>query len=791
VQFSGEFRFDDAARIVPYLHELGITDLYASPLLKARAGSTHGYDVTDPTRLNPEIGSPDEFEELVRTLHDHQMGLLLDIVPNHMAASLENPWWFDVLEKGETSSYASFFDIDWATKRVLLPILDKPYGEALKSHELTLRVVNGRPVLQYYEQRLPIAGGGESLNLEAVARVLSQQHYRLAFWRKATDSINYRRFFDVSDLIGVRVEEDSVFQATHGFVLRLLEEGKVTGLRIDHIDGLIDPDRYLQRLPNTYVAVEKILGGDEELPPSWRTQGTTGYDFLNVLNGAFVHRPGFESLTRTFREFTRTRESPLEAFRSRKHQVMNELFAGEVNALVNRLAELARKDRHARNLTVEELKSALTEVTACLPVYRTYIHNLEVSESDRTRIQDALALASRLQESPAGTFLRRVLLLEPSWYLMDQRTAYLDFVMRWQQFTGPVMAKGLEDTAFYVQNALISVNEVGGDCHGPGSYLGIEEFHRRNLMRRDHWPYSMNTSSTHDTKRSEDVRARINVLSELPEEWALNLRRWSRMNPSDTAPDASEQVLIYQSLLGVWPISPQRLKQFITKALREAKIHTSWTRVDETYERRVMAFLDRILESPAFLRSFSRFQKKIAHFGARSSLSQLLLKITSPGVPDFDQGTEAWDLSLADPDNRRPVDFPANIAVLEQLKKRSRPSELLKTWADGRIKMYMTWKALSFRREHQNLFLHGEYIPLKTYGSHQEHIIAFARRLEKDWAIVAVPRLLAKLGRNAWDDTGIEFPPEAPRDWVNVFTEEMPNLNSFPYLLLTPDPSKK
>jgi (1->4)-alpha-D-glucan 1-alpha-D-glucosylmutase len=766
LQFNRDFRFADAIRLVHYLHDLGITDLYASPIFKARPGSTHGYDVTDPTQINPEIGTPEEFNQLVEALQAKGMGLVLDIVPNHMAAGVENPWWFDVLEKGQDSPYAGFFDVNWESKKVMLPILGRPYGEVLENDELVVKIENGRPVLQYYEQRLPIAAGAENLNVD---QVLSRQHYRLAFWRKAADGINYRRFFDISDLVGLRTERDEVFEATHGYVLRLVDEGKVTGLRIDHIDGLLDPKAYLDRLPGVYVVTEKILAGNEQLPCDWRTHGTTGYDFLDFVNGAFIDREGYHELERIYSEFTDSTATYTDVFRQRKRQVMRELFAGEVAALVHRLCELAEEDRHARDLATEELKEAFVSVTAALPVYRTYIREESISETDRARIEDAIAVSGN---GPALDFLRRVLLVNPAWYLQNRKPDYLDFVMRWQQFTGPVMAKGLEDTTFYVHNPLVSVNEVGGDSNGPEVYFGVDEFHRRNLARRARWPQTMNASSTHDTKRSEDARTRINVLSELPKDWERCLKRWARWNPTDLAPN--EQVLIYQSMLGAWPIEADRLKEYLTKALREGKTHSSWINVNEDYEQRALSFVDSLYANERFLKDFTRFEEKIAYFGALASLAQLVLKITSPGVPDFYRGTDVWDLSLADPDNRRPLDFNSRVSMLEELKTGARPADLLKHWSDGRLKLWATWKLLNFRRDHSDLFLHGEYIPLHVSGPRSDHVIAFARRLHDDWCVVAVPRLLAKLGRaeRIWKDTSIELPPEAPSQWRNVLTEE-------------------
>jgi (1->4)-alpha-D-glucan 1-alpha-D-glucosylmutase len=776
LQFNKEFRFTDALRILDYLHDLGITDVYASPILKAKAGSGHGYDVTDPSQINPEIGTPDEFDQLCRAIHDRGMALLVDIVPNHMAASLENPWWFDVLERGEASPYAEFFDVNWASRKVLLPILATSYGEALENREFQIRLENGRPVLLYREQKLPLAAGAESLSYESVDPVLSRQHYRLAYWRKAADAINYRRFFDINDLVGLRAERDDVFHATHQLILQLVEEGKIDGIRIDHIDGLRDPKRYLERLPNVYVSVEKILAGNEQLPRDWRTQGTTGYDFTNYVNGVFIDREGYLKVEHTYARITGDRATYKQVFRDRKRQVMRELFPGEVQALVHRLTELAEADRHARDLKTDDLQEALVAVTACLPVYRTYIRDEQIPEEDRAHIEDSIQAAGK---GPQLDFLRRVLLIEPAWYLQHQKSDYLDFVMRWQQFTGPVMAKGLEDTAFYAHSPLVSVNEVGGDSNGPEIYFGVEEFHRRNMMRRRHWPHTMNATSTHDTKRSEDVRARINVLSEFPDQWRRSLRRWMRMNPSKQAPDTAEQIFIYESMLGAWPIEVERLKEYVTKSLREAKTHTTWINIDEDYEASVMAFIDSLYSNDAFLAHFSRLQRNVAYFGALSSLSQLVLKITSPGIPDFYRGTEIWDLTLADPDNRRPMDFSLRAAMLRRLSNgTSDVAALLEQWPDGRLKMYITYKLLGFRRRHSDLLLQGEYIRLQVRGARAKHIVAFARRHDREWSITAVPRLCGMLtqagspplGKKVWKDTEIALPPEVPVSWSNELT---------------------
>jgi (1->4)-alpha-D-glucan 1-alpha-D-glucosylmutase len=789
VQFNREFRFSDAGKIVDYLHALGITDLYASPILKARPGSAHGYDVIDPTTLNPEIGAREEFDEFCSALQARGMGLLVDVVPNHMAANIDNPWWFDVLEKGPASLYARFFDVDWKARKILLPILATPYGEALDNRELVLRIENGQPLLQYYGYKLPIAAGAEHLGVESLDRILSQQHYRLTYWRKATDGTNYRRFFDINDLVSLRAELDEVFQATHSYVLELLKEGQITGLRIDHIDGLLEPANYLARLPETYVVSEKILAGHEQLPCEWRTQGTTGYDFMNFVNGIFVDEKGFRSLEQIYVDYTGCTKTLQEVCRECKIQVMKQLFAGELNGLVNRLVKLAEDDRHARDIGTENLRQAFIAVTAYLPVYRTYIASEQVSKTDRATIENTIAAAGK---GDAFDFLRRVLFVQPAWYLQDRKPEYLDFVRRWQQFTGPVMAKGLEDTTFYRNNPLISLNEVGGDCEDPATYFGVEQFHRRNLARHASWPHTLNATSTHDTKRSEDVRARIDVLSEVPKEWARFLARRKRSRLRGT-PAANEEILIYQTMLGAWPIDEERLKQYVIKALREGKAHTNWIDINESYERGALSFLHSLYTDDRFWRDFLRLQKTVGYFGALNSLSQLILKVISPGVPDFYQGTEVWDLSLADPDNRRPVDFTSRAAMLADLATGANLPALRDNLADGHLKLYVTSRLLHFRRQQPDLFREGGYVPLRVTGARSNHIIAFARRLHGQWCIVAVPRLCASLtragsapvGKKVWRDTQIEMPADMPKRAKDILTSQEADSNRIADLFRT------
>lgn len=854
LQFHRDFGFAEARKLVPFLHDLGISDLYASPIFAARSGSAHGYDVVDPTRLNPELGAEDEFERLCAALQERGMGLLLDIVPNHMAASEENRWWRDVLRNGRASPYASFFDIDWEPARaelrgkVLLPILGEPYRGALESGAFRVERNEEEFCLRYHHRSLPLSPASvERLRAECAEtgvsmdevlrelngelgvpesfsrldRLLSEQHYRLAFWRVAGEEINYRRFFDISDLVSLRMEDPDTFEKTHVLVFRLADAGRVTGLRIDHIDGLHDPEGYLtalqsrltgsEREPHFFILTEKILGEDEELPASWPVAGTTGYDYLNILTRLFVDERGAAELERLYTAFTGT-ETPFgTVVYQQKKRVMRELFAGEVRTLAERLGFLAAADRHGRDLTRAELERALVEVTACLPVYRTYIRDFTVRDADMAYIKRATTEAvHRSPEcTPAVDFLKRVLLLEVGPSLPDeQQRERLRFVMRWQQFTGPIMAKGFEDTALYIYHRLVSLNEVGGKPDSTG--LTVSAFHRLNKVRRERRPHGMNAGSTHDSKRSEDVRARINVLSEIPAAWAARVHRWREWNASQKrvlngrpVPDANTELLIYQTLVGAWPLREadipafgERLRAYLEKAEREAKIHTSWLHPDPAYEEAVGAFVSAILEPGGdnrFLSDFLRFQQYIALDGAVNSLAQVLLKVTAPGFPDFYQGSEVWNLTLVDPDNRRPVDFAAHARLLAALRDQEKGGtlplvrEILAGWPDGRVKLYLTYKALHFRREHQSMFAQGEYLPVETAGRAREHVCAFMRRLDAKCSLTVVPRLTARLrhtgddlpenrfplGEEVWGDTALVLPEAVPSRWRNVLTGEL------------------
>jgi (1->4)-alpha-D-glucan 1-alpha-D-glucosylmutase len=908
VQFNKDFRFLDCRDIVPYLHALGIGALYSSPRFRARRGSEHGYDVASPLRVNSELGTDEEFNDLCAKLRNYNLGLILDIVPNHMAASHENPWWTDVLEHGPASPYAHYFDIDWRpivsksaflqNDKILLPILGDLYGNILQRGEITLDIDETGFFLRYWERKLPLdpatwdpilaawlehiqrdikrkreakttldhirrlvqaipprtstspadvsrrlrdaftAQQGAFLlyrdylearmAIEAALREISEdkarlhaileaQGYRLAFWKIAYEEINYRRFFDINDLVCLRVEEEDVFDARHQVILELLAEGKVTGLRVDHVDGLLDPETYLNRLQTkasrvspenpVYLIVEKILGREEQLSTEWPTCGTTGYEFLSAVNDLLIDNSGLRELETIYAEFTGQIETFSDVSYQRNKQVIWQLFTAEAHALGHHLGRLAAQDWLARDVPMTELLDALVETTACLPIYRTYIRTTTLGDHDRNYIHHALAMARRRTTEaeigdPAFEFLRRVLLIEPSGDNPKLPDDYLHFVMRWQQFSGPVMAKGLEDTAGYVHNSLISRNEVGTDPVRNNPPLDIPGFHRFLEQRAQLWPHSLNTTSTHDTKRSEDVRARLHVLSEIPGDWKTALTRWRRLNQPFrssvkglSVPAPEEEVLLYQTLLGSWPLDsaeeesfPARVAEFLLKAAREAKTYTAWVLPDENHEKALLRFADKVLnhEHTAFRRDFLRLQRKLAFHGAINSLAQLLLKITAPGLPDFYQGCELWDFSMVDPDNRRPVDFRHRIQMLEDTRRehgngsRRFFSQLLKHWQDGRIKLFLSDRALDFRRANASLYQQGQYIPLETFGPHQQSLCAFTRRLDNQWAITLVPRLTTRLaptgrwplGETIWLDTSVELPADAPDRWHNTLTGE-------------------
>jgi (1->4)-alpha-D-glucan 1-alpha-D-glucosylmutase len=814
LQINEAFTLDDARRIVPYLARLGISDLYLSPIFEARPGSTHGYDVTDPTRIRAAIGGDPALRELADEVQRHDMGILLDIVPNHMAASPHNPWWRDVLEHGRRSPYAHFFDIDWdaAAGRLQLPILGDTLENVLERGELTIDAESSE--LVYFETRLPLAAGSlgdrRSLEPRAIRGILERQHYELAFWRTASERMNYRRFFDITDLAAVRVEDSAVFDATHSLIRTLAAAGIVTGLRIDHVDGLRDPAGYLQMLRRrvrgpagepVYTVVEKILERDERLPADWACEGTTGYEFLNLASGLLIHPDGYHRLDEFYLRLTADARPFNELVREKKLLVMERLFGSEVSALGRSLAELT-------GLDVQAATDAVIQVSASMGVYRTYTRSRSVRPEDRERIEEAVADARSRNPGAAAALdgLRRVALLETA----PVNESTLDWVMRWQQLTGPVMAKGFEDTALYCHNALLAANDVGSDPVRPA--IAANALHALLAERRSRSPHSLNATATHDTKRGEDTRARIAVLSEVTEDWRRRLRRWTREGEEwkaeiadefedDVATaDADVDSLLYQTLVGAWPVDgtdsqhgtdesfSRRIGEYMTKAVREAKEQTSWRRPDEDYEQALSEFIARVMAEfgrEGIADEVADFARQIAPHGALNSLSQTLLRITAPGIPDTYQGTELWSFTLVDPDNRAPVDYEERHRLLDELGGPMDAADahhvraLLESWEDGRIKLFFTVLALRCRSDRPDIFDHGDCVGLPARGSRSDNVFAFARTLDGDACITVVPRWTTQLTHvgsfptpESWGDTAISLPPDLTGSWHNVLTGE-------------------
>jgi len=922
LQLNPAFGFRAARGIVPYLAELGVSDLYVSPVFKARRGSLHGYDIVDPTRLNPELGAESDFEALSKELKAHDMGWLQDVVPNHMAFDSENEMLMDVLENGDGSEFFRFFDVNWVHPypsirgRLLAPLLGLFYGDALELGEIRIQYGADGFTIHHYDLAFPVKietyvhllthrlatlrgelGGddpdlvkllgilyvlrtlpsgaeirerhdqikfikktlwelytnnlriqrfidenirtfngvsGRPETFALLDNLLSEQLFRLSFWKVATEEINYRRFFNINQLLSVRVEDEDVFRRTQSLIFALIDTGHFTGLRIDHIDGLYDPKRYLARLrgryPDLYLVVEKILELREELRPDWPVQGTTGYDFLNHVNGLFCRKDHARRFARLYSGFIGSKPSYEDMVSDKKRLIMGKHMAGDIDNLAHLLKEVSSRDRFGSDITLYGLKRALVEVMAHFPVYRTYISKEETTENDSSSIK--LAVDKAVQSNPGLLnelrFIERFLLLEFRCCPTDEeRGRWIDFVMRFQQFTGPLMAKGFEDTAFYVYNRLLSLNEVGGspDIFG----IDLEEFHRFNQRRVQDWPHTLNATSTHDTKRGEDIRARLNVLSEMPEDWERSLKTWNRLNTKHKTkrgelrvPERNDEYPLYQTIVGAYPFSGgdspgfrDRIKQYMVKAVREAKVHTAWLKPDQEYEEGCLSFVDEILTpSPqnGFLEHFLPFQRRVAFYGIFNSLSQTLIKITSPGVPDFYQGTELWDLNLVDPDNRRPVDREERWRLLAEIKARAAADqaalvrELLQTREDGRIKLFLILMGLRARNDYREVFLSGRYRPLEVLGSHRDHCIAYAREADEVRAVTIAPRFLVSLvregddplGMDIWQDTRIPLENGFPHAWRNALTGEVLHardslvvgemLRSFPVALLMNEP---
>lgn len=924
LQFSGEFDLQAAAAVVDYLDALGLGAVYCSPLFRARAGSTHGYDVIDPSQIHPELGSEEQFRQMAESLLGRGMGVILDVVPNHMGITdPNNAWWQDVLENGPSSPSAACFDIDWnppkqdLRHKVILPVLGDQFGRVLENQQLQVKRDERGFFVQYWESRYPLAPRswrvvlrkalelgtaerdvddpdwaelesiitsldhlpprteidpleiairrrekavaqrrietliaanprvaqaietaieqingtpGDPDSFDTLEAILDDQAYRLSYWRVAAEEINYRRFFDINDLAAVRVEEPRVFQAAHELMLDWMGQGLVTGLRIDHVDGLWDPKAYLYDLQeacrhakhrgeaselgrhesaSTYILVEKILGEEEPIPSDWPVAGTTGYEFLNSASGVFVDRAGARSLWQFYREATALTDRFADIVYESKQEIMETSMISELQVLARKLDRISEQHRYTRDFTYSNLQTALKELIASFPVYRTYIRPETgvVSQADQQKIQQAVRVAKRRNPGMSATvfdFLVDLLMLrEPDGLTEFERHERQEFVRRFQQLTGPVTAKGLEDTAFYRVYPLTSLNEVGGHPWSFGTT--VEHFHDENLDRLAHWPHSMLASSTHDTKRGEDTRARIHTLSEVPDRWREAFGRWQELSAKyltefsgESAPDVNEQYLFFQTLVGSWPLDSytslddnswneyvERLVAYMGKAAKEAKINTSWLLQNAEHDEALTGFVRGVLDrskSKDLLDEIEGFVRPLTDAGLCNSLAQLLLKVASPGVPDFYQGTELWQFTLVDPDNRRPVDYETRKQSLADMERRFREDptalvdQLVKSRYDGRVKQLVTWKGLACRRSKRDLFLDGQYLPLTAKGPAADHVVAFARRLHGDWLLCVVPRLTLSLptgsawplGEAAWKDTRLTLPDGAPTVWENV-----------------------
>jgi (1->4)-alpha-D-glucan 1-alpha-D-glucosylmutase len=845
LQLHKDFQFDDAAAIADYLRALGISHVYSSPYLQAAPGSMHGYDVVDHQRVNEELGGAEAHERFCKKLGEADLGQVLDIVPNHMSLGKENRYWWDVLENGTSSRYASFFDIDWQPQeerlrdKVLVPILGDQYGRVLQAGGIkvvrrgvkfqvecsgqtlpvsppSLPVILARaaeyaksdtlsflaasfgrlPAPEYVDRRTILArhrdktvlftllerlcaeepGIFEAMdqavmelngNLDALDDFLNQQSYRLAYWKTADQQLSYRRFFDVNTLIGLRVEREYVFEETHALLLDWLRRGVLDGVRVDHPDGLRDPMEYFKRLrdhaPNAWVVGEKILEPGEFLREEWPIQGTTGYDFLNVVAGVLVAPEGLMELTSIYGEFTGQPTDFHAIAHEKKISVSQEALGSDVNRLTSIFVEICEENRDRRDYTRAEVRRAIREVAACFSIYRTYVvpDREEITDEDRDYITQATECGKETRQDIDGglfDFLRDVLTMEVKGKLESE------FLLRFQQFTGPVMAKGVEDTAFYCFNRLTGMNEVGSDPGRNG--LSVEEFHSYCAKMHETHPSTMTTLSTHDTKRSDDVRARLAVLSEIPGRFGAAVQRWSRMNnafrarkpDADPLPDRNTEYFYYQTLIGAWPLPMERAKAYMLKAVREAKQQTSWVANNKEFEEALNLFIEFTYNYAPFLRELQQFVDRIIEAGRVNSLAQTLLKYTAPGVPDLYQGTELWDLSLVDPDNRRPVDYKLRQRLLGELKQMSGDDIAVKVMArvdEGLPKMWTIHQALQLRRERPDSFgADADYIPLMVDGAKHDHVIAYLRGED---VVTVVPRLTMKLD-GVWKDTVVTLP---------------------------------
>jgi len=848
LQLHRGFPFEDALKVADYLKDLGVSHVYCSPYLQAAPGSMHGYDVVDHQKINDELGGEDGHRQFCQRLHKLGLGQVLDIVPNHMAMGKENRYWWDVLENGPSSQYATWFDIDWRPvekrllDKILIPVLGDQYGRVLSAGQIKVEQNGERFQVRYMDNLFPVtprslcnvlskaagyaysdtlsfiadsfsrlpspesndselaiarhrdktviygllkrlcdetpevltaiarAVGELNGDCEALDQMLNQQQYRLAYWKTAAHELGYRRFFDVNTLVGLRMERPLVFDATHERILEWLANGVLDGVRVDHPDGLRDPAQYFERLrngaPDAWIIGEKILERGEYLRESWPIEGTSGYDFMNVCNSLLVQRDGLIEMSEIYHNFANESQDYETLVHETKLNVELDSLGSDVERLTSLFVEICENNRDRRDYTRTEIRRALREVGACFAVYRTYVvpERDQIVAEDRAQIDMAVSQAKKRTNDPDPgilDFIGDVLALRSRGGLETE------FLLRFQQFTSPVMAKGVEDTAFYRYNRMIGLNEVGGAPDSKG--LTVSEFHDYCAKMQATHPHTMTTLSTHDTKRSDDVRARLAAITEIPDQWKTAVSRWSSENAAFRTgdyPDRNTEYFLYQSLVGVWPISKERLVAYMEKAAREAKKMTSWSQPDKEFEEALKRFIDGILESQKFVSELDNFVGRILEAGRINSLSQTLLKFTAPGVPDTYQGSELWDLSLVDPDNRRPVDYELRRKMLSDLQGDIDMDEIMREMNSGLPKLLVVHRALLLRRDHPEWFgAEGTYMPIVAEGAKCDHLIGYTRA---DSIAVFVPRWPLKLGSD-WAETSIEL---RPGRWRNIFTNE-------------------
>lgn len=869
LQLNARFTFDDAIAIAPYLKDLGISHVYCSPYLQAAPGSMHGYDVIDHQRVNTELGGEEGHQRFCQRLEELDLGQVLDIVPNHMAISPQNHYWWDVLENGPSSRYASWFDIDWQSaevklhNKVLIPVLGDQYGRVLAAGQIRIQQGADGFQVRYMEHLFPLSprslvilltksadvAGNDTLcfladslsrlpapdstdaksvqdrhrdktviyellarlcrenppiasviastiegintDVDTLDEMLNQQNYRLAYWRTADQELGYRRFFDVNTLVGLRMERPHVFDATHARILEWVDRGVLDGIRIDHPDGLRDPQQYFARLraraPVAWIIGEKILEAGEFLRTNWPIDGTSGYDFMNVCNSVLVSGDGLKALDNIYDEFTSRNDDFELLAHSKKIGVEQEALGSDVNRLASLFVEICENHRDRRDYTRAEIRRALREVAACFSIYRTYVvaERNEITDEDRLEIDHAVEKAKQQRpeiDAELFDFIADVLTLR------ERGAQESEFLLRFQQFTSPVMAKGVEDTVFYCYNRMIGLNEVGGSPAANG--ISVEDFHRYCARMQATHPRTMTALSTHDTKRCDDVRARLAALTEVPERWSETLQRWSGQNARfkvKNYPDPNTEYFLYQTLIGAWPISEERLTAYMEKATREAKEQTTWTQQNKEFEEALRSFLQKILQSSEFIADLEKMVSLLNTAGQTNSLAQSLLRCAAPGVPDTFQGGELWDFRLVDPDNRSPVDYGLRQNMLKDLENGLSADEIMRRSESGLPKLWVTYKALHLRREHPEWFsAEADYIPLEASGARSDHGIAFVRG--KKIACI-VPRWPIKL-ENDWKDTSITLPKG---DWINILSGDRVKgervsmqhlLNRFPVALL-------